>query len=182
MPLNIDAARDARAVRDDRTVREDAASGDTDTSGAAQRRLADELLDELTAIKARDRMRTFHAWHRDGISMVQLSAANLLQASGPMSMGHLAESMGISVASATGIVNRMEDRGLVERRHDATDRRVVMVHPAAGSAELFRTLEEQHRAQLSTLVGQLSADELAGFLTGLRALRAARERGCGSPS
>jgi len=57
-----------------------------------------------------------------------------------------------------------------------------MVHPAQGSIDLFRELDEQRRAQLSTLVEQLSADELAGFLTGLRALRAARERGCGSPS
>ena len=36
------------------------------------------------------------------------------------------------------------------------------------------------RAHLSTLVDQLSAGRAGGFLTGLRALRAARERGCGS--
>ena len=165
------------------TLTIDTARDDCDEpSGAAQRRLADELLDELTSIKARDRMRMFHLWHQGGISLVQLSAANLLEAHGPISMGRLAESLGISVASATGIVDRMEDRGLVERRHDAGDRRIVMVHPAQGSIDLFRELDEQRRAQLSTLVEQLSADELAGFLTGLRALRAARERGCGSPS
>ena len=168
MTLNVDAERGTGA-------REDA-------SGPAQRRLADELLDELTAIKPRDRMRMFHAWHQGGISMVQLSAANMLQADGPMSMGKLAESRGISVASAPGIVSRMEDRGLVERRHDAADRRVVMVHPAQGSTDLFQSLQEQRRAQLSTLVAQLGEDELSGFLTGLRALRAARERGCESPT
>jgi DNA-binding MarR family transcriptional regulator len=166
MTLNVDAARDDRGEH----------------PGAAQRRLADALLDELTSIKPRDRMRMFHAWHQGGISMVQLSAANLLQAEGPMPMGRLAESLGISVASATGIVSRMEDHGLVERRHDSDDRRVVMVHPAQGSADLFQNLQEQRRAQLSTLVAQLTEDELSGFLTGLRALRAARERGCETPS
>ncbi len=158
------------------TLTIDAARDDRDERAGAQRRLADELLDELTSIKPRDRMRMFHAWHQGGISMVQLSAANLLQMNGPMSMGRLAESLGISVASATGIVSRMEDRGLVERRHDADDRRVVMVHPAQGSADLFQSLQEQRRTALSTLVAQLTQDELSGFLTGLRALRAARER------
>jgi DNA-binding MarR family transcriptional regulator len=143
---------------------------------ATQRRLADELLDELTAMKPRDRMRMFHAWHQEGVSIVQLSAANLLTVEGPMPMGRLAEALGISVASATGVVGRMEDRGLVVRRHDVGDRRLVIVHAAEGANELFRTLEQTRREQLSRLLEQLSESELAGFLVGLRALRAARER------
>ena len=128
MTSNIDAARD---------------------DGPDRRRLADELLDELTAIKPRDRRRMFQAWQRCGVSIVQLSAANLLEAEGPMSMGRLAESLGISVASATGVVDRMEDRHLVVRRHDVGDRRLVIVHAAEGAAELFRTMEQVRRDHLA---------------------------------
>ncbi len=147
------------------------------TNGAAQRRLADELLDELTAMKPRDRTRMFHAWHQGGVSIVQLSAVNLLTVEGPMSMGRLADALGISVASATGVVDRMEDRGLVVRRHDAA--RPTARHRARrrGASDLFRTLEQTRREQLSRcLLDQLSESELEGFLIGLRALRAARER------
>ena len=94
---------------------------------------SDELLDELTSIKGRDRSRMFRAWHECGVSVVQLSAANLLEVDGPMSMGRLAESLGISVASATGVVDRMEERNLVVRRHDVGDRRLVIVHAAEGT-------------------------------------------------
>jgi len=160
MALTIDAARDDRG----------------DQHSDPQRRLADELLDELTAIKGRDRSRMFRAWHQCGVSVVQLSAANLLELDGPMSMGKLAESLGISVASATGVVDRMEERNLVIRRHDAGDRRLVIVHAAEGTAELFRTMEQIRREHLSRLLLQLTEDELSGFLTGMRALRAARER------
>lgn len=163
MALTIDAARDARDEPD-------AQHSD------AQRRLADELLDEFTSIKGRDRSRMFRAWHECGVSVVQLSAANLLEVDGPMSMGKLAESLGISVASATGVVDRMEERNLVIRRNDAGDRRLVIVHAAEGTQELFRTMEQIRREHLSRLLQQLTEDELSGFLTGMRALRAARER------
>ncbi|MCY7417101.1 MAG: hypothetical protein LH650_01150, partial [Chloroflexi bacterium] len=87
MALTIDPERDDAAER----------AGSADP-GAGQRRLVDELLDELTAIKGRDRSRMFRAWHQCGVSVVQLSAANLLEVDSPMSMGKLAESLGISVA------------------------------------------------------------------------------------
>jgi DNA-binding MarR family transcriptional regulator len=162
MTLNVHAARE---------------EADRDPNGdSAQRRLVDELLDELTSIKGRDRSRMFRAWHECGVSVVQLSAANLLEVDGPMPMGRLAESLGISVASATGVVDRMEERNLVVRRHDVGDRRLVVVHAAEGTEELFRTMEQMRREHLSVLLEQLSKDELSGFLTGLRALRAARER------
>jgi DNA-binding MarR family transcriptional regulator len=147
-----------------------------DESADRQRRLVDELLDELTSIKGRDRSRMFRAWHECGVSVVQLSAANLLEVEGPMAMGRLADSLGISVASATGVVDRMEERNLVVRRTDPADRRLVIVHAAEGTEELFRTMEQMRREHLSRLLEQLTADELSGFLTGMRALRAARER------
>ena len=44
-----------------------------------------------------------------------------------MPMGALADSLDVSQASATGIVDRMEQRGLIERRRDDDDRRVIRV-------------------------------------------------------
>jgi len=67
--------------------------------------------------------------------MAHLQTLWILQESGPMPMTHLADVLGVALPNATGIVDRMEQRGLVERVRDDADRRVVTVRPtqAGGS-------------------------------------------------
>jgi len=81
----------------------------------------------------------------------------------------------VSLASATGIVDRMEHRGLVTRQPDPDDRRMVVVHMLEPGVDIFRQLKEHRREGLMRLLDRLTDDELTAFLTGLRALRAARE-------
>ena len=138
--------------------------------------LADDLLTELTSWTPRERIGAFRKWQRGALSLVHLNVLTLLEAEGPLSMGHLAEALDVSVASATGIVSRMMTRGVVERRHDADDRRVVLVHLTPRGARVFQNLEQHHRARLARLLELLSEEELAGFLLGLRSLHAARTR------
>jgi DNA-binding MarR family transcriptional regulator len=121
-------------------------------------------------------MGAFRRWQHSDLSLVHLSVLTVLEAEGPLSMGRVAEALDVSVASATGIVARMAARGVVERRHDADDRRVVLVHLTPRGTKVFQNLEAHHRKRLATLLEQLSEDEMEGFLLGLRALRAARAR------
>ncbi len=143
---------------------------------ADRRALADELIDELTSWHPRDRVGTFRSWHRGALSLVHLNVLAVLEAEGPLPMRRLAEALDVSDASATGIVDRMELRGLVERRHGTEDRRVVLVRLAEGGAAVFRDLEGHRRERLARLADELTDDDLAGLLAGLRALRAARAR------
>jgi DNA-binding MarR family transcriptional regulator len=46
---------------------------------------------------------------------------------GPMSLGALAEAVRVDAPYATLIVDNLEERGLVERRHDPDDRRRKIV-------------------------------------------------------
>ena len=82
--------------------------------------LTDELLDELSRWGPRERGGMFRSWHRGSLSIVHLIVLTVLEADGPRSMGDLAEALDVSVASATGIVDRMERRGLVERGRQMT--------------------------------------------------------------
>jgi DNA-binding MarR family transcriptional regulator len=142
----------------------------------ARQALADELLDELTAWSPRDREGMFKTWHRGALSLIHLNVLTLLEAEGPLSMSQLAQALDVSDASATGIVDRMERRGLVERQHAVDDRRLVLVHPTEAGRSVFSDLQAHRREHLSRLLAELTDDELAGFLTGLRAMRAARAR------
>jgi DNA-binding MarR family transcriptional regulator len=146
----------------------------TEPEQDARRHLTDELLDELTTWQPRERMSAFKAWLRGSLSLIHLHVLTVLEAEGSLPMSHLAESLDVSVASAMGIVTRMEERGLVERKHDEADRRIVMVSLTDAGRNVFREMEQVRRFGLRKLLGQLSEEELAGFLTGLRAMKKAR--------
>ncbi len=133
-----------------------------------------ELVEEMTSWKPRERMHSFRLWLKGSLSLIHLHVLTVLEADGPVAMSRLADTLDVSVASATGIIGRMEERGLVERHHDELDRRVVVVHPTAAGVAVFRDMAAERRQHLSDLLDRLADDELAALLTGLRAIRVAR--------
>ena len=128
----------------------------------------------MTSWSPRDRMNVFRSWLKGSLSLIHLHVLTVLEADGPLPMSRLAETLDVSVASTTGIIGRMEERGLVERTHGETDRRVVMVRPTDAGIAIFRDMTEHRRQSLAQLFTRLTDDELTALLTGLRAMRAAR--------
>lgn len=121
-------------------------------------------------------MKYMRHWPGGRLSMVHLNVIMLLESDGPQPMRAIAESLDVTQASATGIVDRMEQRGLVERVRDEHDRRVVNVVPTEEGRRLIAGLASERRDHLLMLLDDLTTDELAAFLTGTRAMRRARER------
>ena len=138
--------------------------------------LLDQLLDELGGLGPRHRVGLFRSWHRGALSLVQLSVLAILEAEGPLPMNRLAEWLDVSDASATGIVDRIERRGFVERRHATDDRRLVLVHLTDAGRSVFQDIERHRRERVASLLDELADDELAGLLRGLRAMNAAAAR------
>ena len=130
----------------------------------------------MTGWSPRDRGGIFKSWHRHALSLVHLNVLTELEAEGPLSMRRLAEAMDVSDASATGIVDRMEKRGLVERIHGTDDRRVVLVHATDAGRQVFTDMAAHRRQGLAKILGELTAEEIAGLLIGMRAIHAARRR------
>ena len=136
--------------------------------------LIGELVEEMTSWSPRDRMSAFRSWLKGSLSLIHLHVLTVLEADGPLPMSRLAEMLDVSVASTTGIIGRMEERGLVERTHGEVDRRVVLVRPTDAGIAIFRDMTEHRRQSLAQLFTRLTDDELTALLTGLRAMRAAR--------
>lgn len=89
---------------------------------------------------------------------------------GSRRMSALAECAETSQASLTGIVDRLEDRGLVQRSRSAEDRRVVDVSLSeAGREELFAS-RTAFIARLENVLSPLDASERSVFLELLRKL------------
>lgn len=137
--------------------------------------LIDELLDALSSHSPAEAMRAMRHWPGGRLSLVHLNVLVLLDADGAMPMRALAEAMDVSQASATGIVDRMEQRGLVDRRRDDGDRRVVHVAITDEGRSLVEGMAARRRDHMAQILGELTDDELTGFLAGTRAMRRARD-------
>ena len=64
-------------------------------------------------------------WLSGELTIGQMRLLFLLLEDGPRSMGQIAETFGSSLAAASGLVERTEHHGLVERQHRSDDRRIV---------------------------------------------------------
>ena len=62
-----------------------------------------------------------------GLAKMQLHALRLMEPGGELPMSALAETLVCDASNVTGIVDRLEARGLIERRPAAHDRRVKMI-------------------------------------------------------
>jgi len=64
---------------------------------------------------------------RIGINATDMNCLNILSFSGSMTAGELARATGLTTASITGVVDRLEAAGFVRRERDPADRRRVVV-------------------------------------------------------
>jgi DNA-binding MarR family transcriptional regulator len=140
------------------------------------RSVATNLLDELGPIIAGERAAFAHRCHDRSISMTHLLLMTLLETHGPLPMSRVAELLGCGLPAATGIVTRMEERGLVERQHDSEDRRVVTLRLSDEGAKEIRDLQLSRRERMATALNHLSDSEREQLLASVRALRAAFNR------
>lgn len=98
----------------------------------------------------------FRRWGSEGLTISQLRVLYLLRDSGRASVGAVAEHLGITPSTATALVDRLVQRGLVERGAREGDRRVVELHLSAVGSE---HVEEAVRCRRRDLTGSL--DELS---------------------
>ena len=82
-----------------------------------------------------------------GLSPVQAQALRLLAPGGTVAMRDLASALACDASNVTGIVDRLESRGIVERRSATDDRRVkVLVLTPAGTELRRRVLARLYDA------------------------------------
>jgi DNA-binding MarR family transcriptional regulator len=112
---------------------------------------------------------------RQSVSLQHVHVLTVLRASGPLTVGELARALDVSVASATGIVSRMEQRDLVARTRSEQDRRVVTVSLERGGRAALDQLEGPAREKFTAMLETLSLDELDAVQAAFQALRGAHE-------
>jgi MarR family transcriptional regulator, organic hydroperoxide resistance regulator len=85
------------------------------------------------------------------LSPAQCHVLHLIEPDRPIPMGQLAETLACDASNVTGLVDRLESRGLVRRRPSETDRRVKVLHLTATGSRLRALLVDRMTAPPAAL-------------------------------
>ena len=100
-----------------------------------------------------------------GISFSQFFLlAALRDEPGLLTMSEIAQRMGHTTAAATGLVDRLENLGHVERTHTTHDRRKVLVRLTGRGARLVARIKDDMMRNLTAILTHLNADEQKAWL------------------
>ena len=66
---------------------------------------------------------------RLGLNVTDHKCADILERAGPLTAGELAQRTGLTTGAITGVIDRLEKAGFVQRAKDPGDRRRVIVEP-----------------------------------------------------
>ncbi len=137
--------------------------------------LVEEIREHMAIMRAAAERGRVRGLLKQSVSLTHLHVLTVLRSEGPLPVGELAGALDVSVASATGIVSRMVERGLVERTRSGDDRRVVTVSLAPGGQAALDQLEGRGREHFVAVLGRLSVEELEAVREGFLALQRAHQ-------
>ena len=127
----------------------------------------EEIVEHLFALVDRLRVGFEATAAAFDLSVAQAKALRHVAAAGPVPMRDLACQLRCDASNVTGIIDRLERRGLVERRASPSDRRIKSLVATRKGDEVARALWIEVRARALTLM-HLSDDERAMLVSLLR--------------
>lgn len=130
------------------------------SSGSAPVELVERIMDEFHRFIGELRCAGTERLVRAGVSMTHLYVMGLLAQHGDTPMSRVAELLDVSLSNATGIVDRMAERGFVERVRVADDRRVVLVRLTDRGRTVLDEAEVLRRDLIERLLSRLDAGQL----------------------
>ncbi len=142
------------------------------TPGQAELAAAVDTVQSLIDRRQRAMLAHIHSCNQ---SPAQLHVLGVLHEVAPVTVSHLATRLGISPPSASAMVDRLVDGGLVERVRSEEDRRIVSVWLTPEGEEALATAIGGRRGWLERVLGKLDPTELADTVRVLRRLEQAIE-------
>ena len=114
-------------------------------------------------------------WIHLDLTMSQLKVVLLLFITGHLRMGDIASELQVSLATATGVVDRLVERKLLIRNGDPDDRRVVLCQLSNDGENLIRDLWQLSQKRAGELMSALDTPHLLLISEALQALTHASE-------
>ncbi len=118
----------------------------------------------------------FQLWAERGLTMPQARVMFTLIEHGERTAGELAEEVSVSPPTITGITDRLVKQGLVERREDPRDRRIVVLGLTDEGRKLTLEIAEKSRVYMGEVFDSLTSERLAEICSALEDLAAANAK------
>jgi DNA-binding MarR family transcriptional regulator len=112
-------------------------------------------------ISLANRWRLMAALEEYGLTFPQAHALRLLDPERPLPMNEIADRLVCDASNVTGIADRLESRGLIERRPGSGDRRVKMLALTAAGAEARERVIEAMTEPPAEIAALSPADQRA---------------------
>lgn len=145
----------------------------------AQEPQKEELIESILQLSDRAFRELFpilpKQWLHLDFTMSQFKVVLLLFVSGPTRMSVIASELGVSLATASGVVERLVERGILLREGDAGDRRVVLCRLSDEGEMLIDNLWQLSRDQVGELMRVMAPSKLLIIVEMLQALLEAGE-------
>ena len=99
---------------------------------------------------------------RLGVTLTDLTCLSILERTGAVTAGRLAELTGLTSGAITGLINRLEKNGWARRVRDPKDRRSVFIETMPREA-VFDEVVSSSRAALEALISSYTSEQLGAI-------------------
>lgn len=129
---------------------------------------ARQFLELIQALGRRNSLRDplASAVEENGFTPPQMHTLMWIGGEGPLTMGEIARRVGVTEKTVTGIVDRLETKGLVQRERDLNDRRVIRVYLTEDGVRTHEEMSSQVLARMTEFMSFLP-DEDSSALVGI---------------
>ena len=107
------------------------------------------------------------------VTLTQYRTLVVLASRGPQSLADLAEAVDVTPPTATRMCDRLVRKGLIVRRQDRGDRRLIRLTLAKKGRELVDAVTERRRAEIADLLEAIPSGQQAALVDSLQRLTAA---------
>ncbi|MBK8800514.1 MAG: MarR family transcriptional regulator [Fibrobacteres bacterium] len=121
----------------------------------------EQVIEVASAMMARVEAQAYSDERFSELTLRQILYLTRIIEGGGLTPGALADSLGVTPPTVTGVVGGLVSRGYVERTKDTTDRRVVHLVATKKAQAFDRLHHEIHRRMAAVMAGNLSEKECA---------------------
>ena len=102
--------------------------------------------------------------------------AQLDKSQNGMTLGELSQRMMVSNGNVTGLVDRLVEQNMIERRPSPTDRRAMLVNLTPEGRKTFRAMARTHEGWIAEIFEGLTRNEMDSLMQLLAKTKAAARR------